>query len=980
MNSKSNLNSNSDSQLNFHSTNTFINENPSESNAKLNSNSKLLLIQAIPNFVLPQTFLMEFPSINIYPVSSTLTQIFLPNSFILNETNIQTLKHKLSLFSEIISIEEMPHLSLLNRWTSGYVQTANTQFTTSNKIFSSNHPLFSLPVPLTGDGQVITITDSGLDYKHFLFANDENNINANLVENHRKIVKYVSEDRSDTVEETSGHGTHVSGIAAGLSVCSDNKKSHYNGVAPDAKILFYDIGKNNAIILPNSNNLLNIMNTYQSYISSNSWSLDEENNVLRNLYDTISNTYPGFLHVFAAGNTGKNFQVFAPSSSKNTLTIGALDSLPATINILQTDKACIEEESTHTKICGTTSSKLIDQVNKITPSAINSADLTNSNDASDANKVFIGSISNNPNNPLAVITSELSDLTANVNYPIIYIQLATDLDTINLWKTNNKKVSIYPFVDDISVNIADYSSRGPTNLGAIKPEVLAPGTAIYSAKAFSNIGCDTDSIFDGLITKDGTSMATPAASGGLILLHQYFKNKLGIDSSSFATSNYGVTLKALAIATARKQFSTVSSSNSVLLSDNDNDHYNDHHNDHQEPTNKSLIHQQINKQKKLQEGSVSQIPDDTYGYGVLNIGDAIPEISGTKTVLIDKIPLNKGHYSFTLTTTDKSHDLRIVVSWPDYAGSSSSSSVSLVQDIDLVVEDPNNNLHFIFGNFEDHYSSTERVVIEKDDIEIGTYTVHLYVSVYNNQYLSPISIAIIGPVQLNSESMESTAADIRTQLSTIKTTCPNKCSQNGGTCQEGLCKCGDDKSGRVCQLTRTNVEPDQKLTINLKSHETAYFKTKIDKINYNCSIRFFDLSSNLFANVIGELNSLVPFEFEGQALLNQNAQALLLKKGEWTLNSGDTVYFSIFNLNPKQFTGQFRFRIDKPLDDSSSNNNQKNDNNPDNKNNKDNNLVLIIGLVVGGVVIVAVIVIVIIIFLKKKKTVEEGDGSRTVSV
>ena len=78
--------------------------------------------------------------------------------------------------------------------------------------------------------------------------------------------------------------------------------------------------------------------------------------------------------------------------------------------------------------------------------------------------------------------------------------------------------------------MAAFSSRGPTADGRIKPEVVAPGTNIVSARSKHPKAKPEDSwgIYDdNYLFMGGTSMATPLTSGAMALVRQYLVQKLG---------------------------------------------------------------------------------------------------------------------------------------------------------------------------------------------------------------------------------------------------------------------------------------------------------------------------------------------------------------------------------------------------------------------------------------------------------------------
>jgi hypothetical protein len=88
--------------------------------------------------------------------------------------------------------------------------------------------------------------------------------------------------------------------------------------------------------------------------------------------------------------------------------------------------------------------------------------------------------------------------------------------------------------DDIA-GLAAFSSRGPTDDGRIKPDLVAPGVNIISNRSHHPVAdsqwgsYDRNYVFDG-----GTSMSTPLVAGVAALVRQWYGQVMGVASPSAA--------------------------------------------------------------------------------------------------------------------------------------------------------------------------------------------------------------------------------------------------------------------------------------------------------------------------------------------------------------------------------------------------------------------------------------------------------------
>jgi hypothetical protein len=157
---------------------------------------------------------------------------------------------------------------------------------------------------------------------------------------HRKVYQYIT--YGDNREDSAGHGSHVSGSIAGkLSLSSSSASTSAsvmsyakaNGISPNAKIAFFDIGIQGEEYLYTPLDLnkdmftrMLISSPFSCKVYSNSWGSSA------NYYDLDAKTsdmfqwqHPETLIFFAAGNDGEYGinTVGSPATGKNSLAIGA---------------------------------------------------------------------------------------------------------------------------------------------------------------------------------------------------------------------------------------------------------------------------------------------------------------------------------------------------------------------------------------------------------------------------------------------------------------------------------------------------------------------------------------------------------------------------------------------------------------------------------------------------------------------------------
>jgi hypothetical protein len=224
-----------------------------------------------------------------------------------------------------------------NRWTKGVCQTA-----------SSTYEPFTLRsgVTLTGAGQIVGVSDTGLDTSSCYFYDPDvpdsavkSKDGSKTSSTHRKLVQYIGYvDFSDDVLEQ--HGTHVCGTIAGsaLGAKSYGDFVKFNGMATSAKLAFFDIGDNTGSLSTPPDiwhDMLNKQYAAGARIFSESWGCKATDTGCGGAYNTNSMnadwfmwTHPDALVLIANGNAGASAAgsastVGAPATAKSCVGVGA---------------------------------------------------------------------------------------------------------------------------------------------------------------------------------------------------------------------------------------------------------------------------------------------------------------------------------------------------------------------------------------------------------------------------------------------------------------------------------------------------------------------------------------------------------------------------------------------------------------------------------------------------------------------------------
>ncbi|ABQ24599.1 S8 family serine peptidase [Geotalea uraniireducens] len=219
---------------------------------------------------------------------------------------------KLAAIEEVSWIDEHFDMQLFNDTTRWVIQT---DIPDNTEIWDQK---------IHGEGQIIGIGDTGLDYDMPWFRDPAG---APIGTGHRKIVGYDTTYGDDYDASTPGHGTHVTDTVAGDRTPVDGL-SNANGMAPKARVFIQDLtpGGSNAVYPPDD---LGLMFTAAYNVGArfhtNSWGNDDGSySSFAASADRFLWEHKEFLALFANGNAGPGLSTVGnPATAKNVISVGA---------------------------------------------------------------------------------------------------------------------------------------------------------------------------------------------------------------------------------------------------------------------------------------------------------------------------------------------------------------------------------------------------------------------------------------------------------------------------------------------------------------------------------------------------------------------------------------------------------------------------------------------------------------------------------
>jgi len=267
-----------------------------------------------------------FDSIDILPMTSGSFGITLGHGVASDLSSSASSSCTLSLLAALTSNEEV---CSVGHFIQPRLVNDNAQWITQSGV-QDERPFWD--AGLAGNGQVVAVSDSGLDTDNCYFWDSSPGElkDGTLQSSRRKVIQYVS--FADAVSADYDHGTHVTGSVAGhKSIDGVSESTGFaDGSGRDAKISFFDIGFGTGCCnVPGTSTLFGPGYDASARIHSGSWGAFYNGapySSFSQSFDEYASAFDDMLIVMAAGNDGSNdamSTIGSPATAKNVISVGA---------------------------------------------------------------------------------------------------------------------------------------------------------------------------------------------------------------------------------------------------------------------------------------------------------------------------------------------------------------------------------------------------------------------------------------------------------------------------------------------------------------------------------------------------------------------------------------------------------------------------------------------------------------------------------